>query len=313
MKALNFYEILGVAPDATPAQIRAAFREAAKKWHPDRHAGEHPKREATQQMQQINAAHDVLKDAAKRQKYDLRLTQPPTIRTPNTPRTRSERATAAANVPTSPPSARRPRSSWQYAAPREAAANVPRETPPTPEEMRNAARELASALRFERADAAVKTHFDNLIRRYPEQRAKLLATLKWQMNKQDSAVRRGYEAGQSEAASLSRWVLEAKRAGNNRVETPKSGPRDPNRPQPKAPPTTPLDETVVADVKAYFEDLTRQHPLDKGPLRAALDWQLTRKRVEIARLIRAGQSESVALGHWADEARRAADKQIKKR
>lgn len=190
---------------------------------------------------------------------------------------------------------------------------MPRETPPPAPDFPNPAQQQASAQRYERANAAVKAHFDALIRRYPDQKAKLLATLRWQMTKQDAAVRKGRESGQSEMASLARWVQNARRAANNRVETPPFAPRDPNRPQPKAPTATPLDASVVASVKAYFDALTMQNPLDKGPLRAAFDWQMTRKKTEIARLIRAGQSESVALNHWADQARLAADRQLKKR
>ncbi len=303
MKALNYYEVLGVAPDATAEEIKLAFRLAAKKWHPDRHADDSTTSEATRQMQQINAANDTLKDEIKRRKYDLRLAQPPAFKEP----TSSNRA---ASQPT--PKRQNPRSNpWQRAAPR--AQSAPRQTPPTSAPAKNSSAEQARAQRYERANSAVKSHFDNLVRRYPEQKAKLLATLRWQMTKQESAVRKGRESGQSETASLARWVLGAKRAGNNRVEIPAPGPRDPNRPQPKTPPVTPLDESVVAEVKAYFGELARQNPLDKQPLRAALDWQLTRKKVEVARLIRAGQSEAGALSRWATEARLAADKQIKKR
>lgn len=301
MKVLNYYEVLGVAPDATAEQIKSAFRRAAKKWHPDRHADDATKNEATRQMQRINAANDTLKDEIKRQKYDLRLARPTIIeapRAPSQPRPASRRATPTANP-------------WRRAAPRPTPSARP--TPPAPAPARNSSAEQAKAQRYERANAAVKTHFDALIRRYPDQKAKLLATLRWQMTKQDSAVRKGRESGQSETASLARWVLGAKRAANNRVEIPAPGPRDPNRPQPKAPPSTPLDESVVASVRAYFQELIRQNPLDKQPLRAALDWQMTRKKVEVARLIRAGQSEAGALSRWAMEARLAADKQIKKR
>ncbi len=302
MKAPTYYEVLEIARDATPDQIKLAFRRLARKWHPDRHADAATKAEATRQMQRINAAHDTLKDAAKRQKYDIRLAQPPVFRAPVAPTqpTSSRRRTPTANP-------------WRRAAPR--AQTPPRPTPPTPAPAptRNPAREQASAQRFERANAAVKAHFDALICRYPDQKAKLLATLKWQMTKQNATVRKGFETGESETASLARWVLNAKRAANNRVETPPFAPRDPNRPQPQAPPQTPLDEAAVASIRAYFDEMILQSPLDKGPLRATLDWQLTRKKTEIARLIRAGQSESVALNHWAEQARLAADKQIKKR
>lgn len=301
MKPPNFYEILEVARDATPEQIKLAFRRLARRWHPDRHADAAAKREATRQMQRINAAHDTLEDAEKREKYDARLDQPLIFRAPVAP-----------TQPQSPPRRRAPQSNpWQRAAPRPEPA--PRETPSPAPHFPNSAQEAASAARFERATHAVRVHFDNLVRRHPDQKAKLAATLKWQLTKQAAAIRVGREKGQSEAASLAKWVQSAKRALDNRAEIPPFAPRDPNRPQPKAPPISVLDEEIVALVKAYFESLMLKHPLDKQPLRAALDWQLTRKKTEIARLIRAGQSESVALAHWADGARLAADKQIKKR
>lgn len=302
MKAPTYYEILGIASDATPAQIKVAYRQAAKKHHPDRHADELVKREATRQMQQINLAHDVLKDAAKRQKYDLRVAQAPLLNAPTAPRPAAQPRPSRRRASTSNP--------WQRANPRQ---HSPRPTPPAPDPIRNSDREFLSAQRFERAGVAVQAHFDNLIRRYPDQKAKLLATLRWQLTKQDAAVRKGREIGQSEATSLARWVQSAKKAGNNRVETPASDPRDPNRPQPKASPQTPLDEEVVSQIKAYFDELITQNPLDKGPLRAALDWQLKRKKAEIAHLLRVGLSEARALARWASEARIAADKQIKKR
>lgn len=307
MKPPNYYEILEIARDATPQQIKLAFRALAKKWHPDRHAHQAIKKEATRQMQRINAAHDTLKDSAKRQKYDLRLAMPPALERPTT-------APQPTSRPTPRPNARRPKpasSPWQRAATRPEPA--PRPTATTPQAVPNPAQEAVSAQRYERAGVAVRAHFDALIDKNPDQKAKLLATMRWQMTKRNSAVRKGLENGQSETVSLARWVQNARRAGNNRLETPPHAPRDPSRPQPRAPVASPLDEEFVALVKAYYDELMQRNPLDNGPLRAALDWQLTRKKVEIARLIRAGQKEAVALSHWAEEARRAADKQLKKR
>ena len=54
---MNCFEILQVSPTATQAQVRAAYRALARRWHPDRFmAG--PEREwATVKMAQINAAY----------------------------------------------------------------------------------------------------------------------------------------------------------------------------------------------------------------------------------------------------------------
>lgn len=60
---MNLYETLGVAKDATAAEIRKAYRAMAKQHHPD--TGGDP-----QQFHAIARAHDVLKDDAKRARYD---------------------------------------------------------------------------------------------------------------------------------------------------------------------------------------------------------------------------------------------------
>jgi len=67
-KQRDFYEVLGVARDATPEQIKSAYRKAAMQWHPDRNpdnksAAEHNFREATE-------AYSILSDAQKRTAYD---------------------------------------------------------------------------------------------------------------------------------------------------------------------------------------------------------------------------------------------------
>jgi DnaJ domain len=53
------YSILGVPPGADERQVAAAYREQAKRWHPDR-AGV----EAARRMAEINAAYDLLRASA---------------------------------------------------------------------------------------------------------------------------------------------------------------------------------------------------------------------------------------------------------
>jgi hypothetical protein len=51
------YAVLGVRPGSTESQVAAAYKELAKRWHPDRGAGE----EGERRMAEINAAYDALR------------------------------------------------------------------------------------------------------------------------------------------------------------------------------------------------------------------------------------------------------------
>jgi hypothetical protein len=51
------YAVLGVRPGSTESQVAAAYKELAKRWHPDRGAGE----EGERRMAEINAAYDELR------------------------------------------------------------------------------------------------------------------------------------------------------------------------------------------------------------------------------------------------------------
>ncbi|MEI9993090.1 MAG: DnaJ C-terminal domain-containing protein [Rhizomicrobium sp.] len=61
------YDILGVAKTASEAEIKKAFRNLAKKHHPDTHPGD---KKAQAKFQEISGAYDVLGDKAKRAKFD---------------------------------------------------------------------------------------------------------------------------------------------------------------------------------------------------------------------------------------------------
>lgn len=62
----DYYFVLGVPPDATEAELHAAWRRQLKYWHPDR--GNHP--DALEHAKLINLAHDILTDSNKRAAYD---------------------------------------------------------------------------------------------------------------------------------------------------------------------------------------------------------------------------------------------------
>ena len=63
---LNYYEILGVSPEASQEEIRRAYRRMAMEWHPDRNRAP----DAPQMMRLINAAWETLGDPDKRADYD---------------------------------------------------------------------------------------------------------------------------------------------------------------------------------------------------------------------------------------------------
>ena len=64
----DFYEVLGVTKTATEAEIKAAYRKMALKWHPDRNADK--KEEAEQKFKEINEAYQILSDQQKKAQYD---------------------------------------------------------------------------------------------------------------------------------------------------------------------------------------------------------------------------------------------------
>jgi hypothetical protein len=69
MKELpDYYKALGISLDASQEEIKAAFRNLAKKFHPDHNPGN---LRAEKLFHEINAAHTVLKDPQKRAHYDL--------------------------------------------------------------------------------------------------------------------------------------------------------------------------------------------------------------------------------------------------
>jgi DnaJ-class molecular chaperone len=63
----DYYTTLGVSRDATPDDIKKAFRKLARQYHPDTAKD---KKTAEEKFKEINEANEVLSDPEKRKKYD---------------------------------------------------------------------------------------------------------------------------------------------------------------------------------------------------------------------------------------------------
>ena len=70
---MNPYEVLGVSPGASNAEIHRAYVRLARRWHPDLNAGS---AEAEDRMRAVNEAWAVLGDPAARARYDGRRPDP---------------------------------------------------------------------------------------------------------------------------------------------------------------------------------------------------------------------------------------------
>lgn len=67
MSKRDYYEILGVAKNASADEIKKAYRKVAMKYHPDRNPGD---KEAEEKFKEAAEAYEVLSDEQKRARYD---------------------------------------------------------------------------------------------------------------------------------------------------------------------------------------------------------------------------------------------------
>ncbi len=65
----NLYNILGIAPNATPDEIKKRYRAMAMRFHPDRNSDEG----AQARFNAIQKAYEVLSDAQRRADYDQKF------------------------------------------------------------------------------------------------------------------------------------------------------------------------------------------------------------------------------------------------
>lgn len=63
----DFYAVLGVKKDVTPAELKKAYRKLARQYHPDSNPGDTA---AESRFKEISEAHSVLSDPAQRAEYD---------------------------------------------------------------------------------------------------------------------------------------------------------------------------------------------------------------------------------------------------
>jgi molecular chaperone DnaJ len=64
--AKDYYEVLGVPKDASPDQIKRAYRDLAMRYHPDKNKNH----DAEEKFKEINEAYAVLSNDEKRRQYD---------------------------------------------------------------------------------------------------------------------------------------------------------------------------------------------------------------------------------------------------
>jgi len=64
----NYYSVLGLKPDASAADIDAAYKKLSTEWHPDKHKTDRKAAEA--KFHDISEAYEILSNKNRRSHYD---------------------------------------------------------------------------------------------------------------------------------------------------------------------------------------------------------------------------------------------------
>lgn len=64
----DYYQVLGIARDASADEVKKSYRRLAKQYHPDVNRGN---KDAEERFKQISEAYTILSDKKKRQQYDM--------------------------------------------------------------------------------------------------------------------------------------------------------------------------------------------------------------------------------------------------
>jgi len=63
----DFYQTLGVSKNATQDEVKKAFRDLARRYHPDKNPGD---KAAEEKFKEVSQAYETLSDPGKRTQYD---------------------------------------------------------------------------------------------------------------------------------------------------------------------------------------------------------------------------------------------------
>ena len=65
----DYYKTLEIEKNATPEEIKKAYRKLVRKWHPDAYKGDN-KKEAEDKFKEVQEAYNILTDTQKKAMYD---------------------------------------------------------------------------------------------------------------------------------------------------------------------------------------------------------------------------------------------------